>query len=575
MSITPSHTLRSVAAASRTHDAGRKARDRRAAPRRLETRERRSELLAAATFLAVSVAMAVGFAGNRAFEPVAAGVLTLSYAVVRQAKFDAGVGFATQTQLVLVPMLFVLPADVLPLVVAAGSLLGTLIDIVARGAHPERAVVAVANGWFAVGPALVFALAGATEPVWTLCLLAFAAQLAGDLASSTAREWLCSSIHPHFQARVIGLIAFVDAMLWPVGLLTAFAAQRDPLLTLLVLPLAALLALVAHDRTARLRQVDSQTTRLERATSRIGKTFASGLDREATLALAIDAAIDATEATTGRVTHVRDGHLEPRPGGAPDDAALQAAELVALSARGCAAPALVGGQAALAVALSATSDDDDDQVVLLSVARPGAAFTDDERERFHDLARQAGVSLDNVALHEQLAHQAATDELTGLLNHRRLHEVLGHELEHGPRFRKPVALVLLDIDDFKRVNDTHGHQCGDEVLYAVARAVESGARQGDHVARYGGEEIAVVLPHAGLAQAEVVAERIRARIEAVAIPLPDGRSVRPTASLGVAVSAGGGDKAALIAAADAALYEAKRQGKNRTVCAGERAGARS
>jgi diguanylate cyclase (GGDEF)-like protein len=107
----------------------------------------------------------------------------------------------------------------------------------------------------------------------------------------------------------------------------------------------------------------------------------------------------------------------------------------------------------------------------------------------------------------------------------------------------------------------------------VARAVESGAREGDHVARYGGEEIAVVLPHAGLAQAKVVAERIRRRIESVAVSLPDGGFVRPTASLGVAVLTGGGDKAALIAAADAALYDAKRAGKNRTVCAGERAGA--
>src|SRR4051794_1900085 len=547
-------------------------RDRRA-PRRLEPRELRAELLAAATFLVVAVAMAIGFTGARPFDPVAAGVLVVAYALVRQAKFGVGVGFAVATQLVLVPMLFLLPAGVLPLTVAAGSLLGTLIDMVARGARPERAVVAVANAWFAVGPALVFAVAGATEPIWTLCVLAFAAQFAADLACSTAREWLCSSIHPHFQARVIGLIAVVDAMLWPVGLLTAFAAQRDPLLTVLVLPLAALLALVAHDRTARLDEVHSQTTRLARATSRIGQTFASGLNRDATLALALEAAIDATEAATGRGTDVRDGHLQPRAGGAPEDASLQGAELLALEAPcGDVVATVVGGHAAMAVTLSACAGDAA-HGILLSVTRPARAFSEEERVRFQDLARQAGVSLDNVALHEQLARQASTDELTGLLNHRRMHEVLSQELEHGPRFRKPVALVLLDIDDFKRVNDTYGHQCGDEVLYAVARAAESGARQGDHVARYGGEEIAVVLPHAGLDQAQLVAERIRRRIESVAVPLADGGVVRPTASLGVAVLAGGGDKAALIAAADAALYDAKRAGKNRTVCAGERAGA--
>jgi diguanylate cyclase (GGDEF)-like protein len=210
---------------------------------------------------------------------------------------------------------------------------------------------------------------------------------------------------------------------------------------------------------------------------------------------------------------------------------------------------------------------DGEQVVVLSVARPGRPFSDAERERFHDLARQAAVSMDNVAHHERLARQASTDELTGLLNHRRLHEVLRSEIASAPRFRPSVSLVMLDIDDFKAVNDAHGHQSGDEVLFAVARAVEGAARQGDHVARYGGEELAVVLPNADLAQAHRVAERIRQAIERVAVPMGAGGSVRPTASLGVAALASGVDKEALIAAADAALYQAKRGGKNRTVCA--------
>jgi diguanylate cyclase (GGDEF)-like protein len=111
------------------------------------------------------------------------------------------------------------------------------------------------------------------------------------------------------------------------------------------------------------------------------------------------------------------------------------------------------------------------------------------------------------------------------------------------------------------------------MLFAVARAVESAARQGDHVARYGGEEVAIVLPHADLSQARGVAERIRERIASTAVPLPGGGAVRPTASLGVAVLSGDADKEQLIAAADAALYEAKRGGKNRTVCAPQAVGA--
>jgi diguanylate cyclase (GGDEF)-like protein len=544
-----------------------RARGRRAVQRRLEPREVRAESFAAFSFLAVAAAMAVGLATNRPFDAATAGILVVAYALVRQVRFDVGVGFAVATQLVFVPMLFLLPAPVLPLAVATGSLLGTGIDVLLRGAHPERAVVAVANGWFAVGPALVFALTGVTEPLWWICVVAFAAQLAGDLAASTAREWMCSAISPHFQARVIGLIAVVDALLWPVGLLTALAAHHDPLLTLLVLPLAALLALVAHERTARLKQVDSQTSKLERATSRIGETFASGLDREATLAIVIDTAIDATEATTGRVTYARGGDLHTWPGQhGSDDAWLQAAERLALGVACDAETPVVIHESAMAVALCALAQEDAEQRIVLSVARAERPFTDTERDRFHDLARQAAVSLDNVARHERLARQATTDELTGLLNHRALHEALVAALESGSRFRPSVGLVMLDIDDFKRINDVYGHQRGDEVLYAVARAVESAAREDDHVARYGGEELAVVLPHADLAQAERVAERIRERIAAVAVALPDGDSIRPTASLGVAVSPGYGDKEALIAAADEALYGAKRSGKNRTVC---------
>jgi diguanylate cyclase (GGDEF)-like protein len=542
--------------------------------RRLQRRERWVETLAALAFLAVAVGMAIGLPDGRALDAGTGAMLVVAYALVRQARFDVGAGFVVPTHLVLVPMLFLLPAHLVPFAVAIGSLLGTGIDVLVRGTHPERGIVAIANAWFAVGPALVFALSGATEPTLAICVLAFAAQLATDFAASTTREWLCSAIPPHFQARVIALVAVVDGLLWPIGLLTALAALRDPLLALLVLPLAALLAMVAHERTARLELVRDQTTRLERAMHRLGKTFASGLDRDASLAIAVEAAIDVTDATTGRVVHARGDGAELGSGAAGSvEGLLCDAERAALEADG-EVEAADEPSTAIAVALPAPAGDDDDETILLSVARPNRPFTADERERLHELARHAAVSVENVARHERLARQATTDELTGLLNHRRMHEVLEEEIARASRFRPPVALVMLDIDDFKRVNDTYGHQRGDEVLYEVARAVEAAARQGDHVARYGGEELAVVLPHAEIGQARLVAERIRERIARVEIELPDGRSIRPTASLGVATLSGQDDKQGLIAAADAALYAAKRSGKNRTVCAAQPAGAR-
>jgi len=129
---------------------------------------------------------------------------------------------------------------------------------------------------------------------------------------------------------------------------------------------------------------------------------------------------------------------------------------------------------------------------------------------------------------------------------------------------------MLDIDDFKRVNDTYGHLQGDEVLKEVARVLHESSREIDEPARYGGEEMAVALPQTGLQGAFEFAERVRQRIEALQIPLLDGDEdgmLHVTASFGAASLPHSAkiDKDALVAAADAALYRAKRSGKNRTV----------
>ena len=203
---------------------------------------------------------------------------------------------------------------------------------------------------------------------------------------------------------------------------------------------------------------------------------------------------------------------------------------------------------------------------------PSPAATATSRRRSASCSRyltsQAAVSVENVDLHETVQRQAVTDELTGLFNHRRFQEVMDAEVERARRYDQEMGLIMLDIDNFKRVNDTYGHMQGDEVLRAVARVLRQSAREIDEPARYGGEEMAVALPQTDLDGAYNFAERVRKRIEALELPLLDGDGVlQVTASFGAAslVSAPQSDKEGLVAAADAALYRAKRSGKNRTV----------
>jgi diguanylate cyclase (GGDEF)-like protein len=232
----------------------------------------------------------------------------------------------------------------------------------------------------------------------------------------------------------------------------------------------------------------------------------------------------------------------------------------------------VGGGNALAVPL-AEAESPGTVIGIVTVARGSRAFSSAERELFGYLARQASVSLENVDLHELVARQAVTDELTGLFNHRRFQEVVTAEVGRSKRFEQGLGLLMLDLDDFKEINDTYGHQQGDVVLREVARVLRETSREIDEPARYGGEELAVALPQTDLEGAYNLAERVRERVEALEITRLDGGGVlKVTASLGVAaLPDSAGTKQELIAAADAALYEAKHGGKNRT----ERAPARS
>ena len=135
---------------------------------------------------------------------------------------------------------------------------------------------------------------------------------------------------------------------------------------------------------------------------------------------------------------------------------------------------------------------------MISIARPGRPFSQRQRELFEYLTNQAAISIENVDLHETIQRQAVTDELTGLFNHRRFQEVMTAEVERTRRFGQELGLIMLDIDNFKHVNDTHGHLQGDLVLREVARVLRESSREIDEPARYGGEEMAVALPQTGL-----------------------------------------------------------------------------
>ena len=327
--------------------------------------------------------------------------------------------------------------------------------------------------------------------------LAFAAQCATDLLTATARETLGRGIAPSVQLRVIGNVYLIDACLTPVGLLIAMACAAVRSRLLLALPLLALLAVLADDRRMRMREaigrldeLTAEHARLDRAVHRIGEAFASKLDRAALADIMVRTAVESLGAGYGRA-HLASGvveHGEEAPRGRRRrrgrSAPLGQLRVVTSGDEAAMAQPLTGG------AWAASTE-------VLTVMRHGAPFTTDEQALFGYLAQQTAVALENVALHDQLRRQATVDEVTGLSNHRRFQEALAHELARMRRSERPTALALIDIDSFKTINDTHGHRNGDAVLQLVADTLTQICRSTDEPARYGGDELAVILAETG------------------------------------------------------------------------------
>jgi two-component system, cell cycle response regulator len=208
-------------------------------------------------------------------------------------------------------------------------------------------------------------------------------------------------------------------------------------------------------------------------------------------------------------------------------------------------------------------------MVLLERGPDEPPFSEDRLNLLSTLAGQLGMALENASMYRTTLHLSITDGLTGLYNARHLYEKLETEITRSKRYGHPLSLFMLDIDFFKKFNDSYGHLSGDEALRVVALVLRENSRETDTVARYGGEEFCVILPETDDQSAEVIAERVRKAMESRPVTIDpkesegEGAAVNLTVSIGIAQMHSGLNFAEeLVRLADKALYQAKREGRN-------------
>jgi diguanylate cyclase (GGDEF)-like protein len=195
---------------------------------------------------------------------------------------------------------------------------------------------------------------------------------------------------------------------------------------------------------------------------------------------------------------------------------------------------------------------------------PQRPLSPDGEEVLETVVRVVGTSLAHWVRVKRLQQNVMIDPLTSCYNKRALDEFVDQTIVSAQRYGSDLSAIMLDLDHFKEVNDTYGHQAGDAVLKAVAQTLLKGIRKCDYLIRYGGEEFILIMPATSLARAVDVAERLRRAIEALPLS-PNGHSLRVTASFGVAEMKPGYDRDRLIREVDQRLYAAKTLGRNRIV----------
>lgn len=194
-------------------------------------------------------------------------------------------------------------------------------------------------------------------------------------------------------------------------------------------------------------------------------------------------------------------------------------------------------------------------------------FSEKERKSFTMFANSTAMAIDMARLHKKMQDLTVIDELTGLYNYRFFGSKLTDEIRRSDRYHQKISLLMIDIDHFKRINDSQGHQTGNIILQEIASVIKQSVRDVDIVARYGGEEFMVILPQTDLSDAKSIAGRIRAQMEDSYFSNAQGqRYMKVTVSIGVAIYPNGVFSAEqLLEKVDRAMYLAKKQGRNR-VC---------
>jgi diguanylate cyclase (GGDEF)-like protein len=472
----------------------------RARSRRADRREQLVVGASSLLFLAIAIPLAVSSLADHPFDPLLALALMLMYALCSGlVRFPIGAGYVVPSYMVLVPMLLLLPPGVVPLLVAAGLVLGTAAQAQTRRTAPQRTFFAVSDAWHTLGPAVVLLIAGAGHSGPELALIyaaAFAAGCLVDLVSATLREAAIIGPGSRVQLGVVAIVWMIDACIAPLGLLVALAVRQNHAAILLILPLNGVLVLLSRERTARIAQAQQrldllarERVRLQAAVRRLADALAAKLDLDALIEIVLSGSLDALDADAGRLIlcGATDRTVETRDpvaaGGLLDDVAREAL------ARDRPAQLQRAGLCALALPFSFSGDQGLTRGVL-AVARQARSFRGDEEEVMRGLVERARQAAEKITTHEALRQQAHTDALTGLGNRRQLEADLSARLQDPAT---PVVLLLFDLNGFKSYNDTFGHVAGDAVLSRLGTKLARTVASHGGAYRLGGDEFCALL----------------------------------------------------------------------------------